>query len=116
MSADRLITLAIHTYDKAIALKSILEREGVIAVLNNVNLSKPAISSGVRVRISEKDLPLALRIVENPDIFSWDSQFCEKKPTIVVPVDFSDYSYRACLMAFNLAKQHKANIDILYSS
>ena len=115
MSADRLITLAIHTYDKAIALKSILEREGIVAVLNNVNLSKPAISSGVRVRIPEKDLPLALRIVENPDIFNWDSQFNDTKPTIVVPVDFSDYSYRACLIAFNLAKQYKARIDILYS-
>ena len=70
MSDNRLITLAIHTYDKALALKNILESEGVIAVLNNVNLENPTISSGIRVRIYEKDLPLALRIVENPEIFT----------------------------------------------
>ena len=69
MSADRFITLAIHTYEKAIALKALLEREGVNSILNNVNLTAPAVSSGVRVRIKEKDLPLALRKVENLDIF-----------------------------------------------
>ena len=115
MSADRLITLAIHTYEKAVALKSILEREGVVAVLNNVNLTQPSLSSGVRVRIYEKDLPLALRIVENPDIFNKDSQLFDFKPTIIVPVDFSDYSYRACIMAFNLAKIHNTKIEIIHS-
>ena len=115
MSVDRLITLAIHTYEKAVALKLKLEREGIIAVLNNVNITQPSLSSGVRVRIYEKDLPLALRIVENPDIFDRDSQLLNLKPTIIVPVDFSDYSYRACIMAFNLAKIHNTTIEIIHS-
>ncbi len=116
MSTDRLITLAIHTYDKAIALKTILEREGIVVSLNNVNISQPAVSSGIRVRICEKDLPLALRIVENPDIFNKKSiGNNENIPIIIVPIDFSDYSYRACLMAFNLAKLHKAKIEIIHS-
>ena len=85
MGACRLITLAIHTYEKALALKTILEREGVVAVLNNVNLANPSISSGVRVRISESDLPLALRIVENPDVFKSNDQHSEKSiGTIIV--------------------------------
>ena len=46
MEEDRLITVAIHTYDHAVALKNMLEREGVSAVLHNVNLSTPVVSSG----------------------------------------------------------------------
>lgn len=68
MTEDRLITVAIHTYEHALRLKSLLESEGVPVVLHNVNLSHPVVSSGVRVRIHEKDLPLALRIIENTDI------------------------------------------------
>ncbi len=114
MSENRLITLAIHTYDKAVALKSILESEGVVAVLNNVNLENPTISSGVRVRIYEKDLSLALRIVENPEIFSI-SNINENENSILVPVDFSEYSYRASLIAFKLAAIHKYQINFLHS-
>lgn len=115
MNVDRMITLAIHTYEKAVALKMTLEGEGVSAVISNVNLSNPAISSGVRVRIYEKDLPLALRIVENPEIFSSSESSQLSKPSILVPVDFSDYSYRACLIAFSLAKLHKAKISLIHS-
>lgn len=115
MSTDRLITLAIHTYDKAVALKNTLESEGVSAVLNNVNLTSPSVSSGVRVRINERDLPLALRIVENPDIFNDKPNTQNQVPSILVPVDFSDYSHRACLMAFNLAQLHNTQIDIINS-
>ena len=46
---DRLITVAIHTYAKALILKSLLENEGIPVVINNVNLIQPVVSSGVRV-------------------------------------------------------------------
>ena len=68
-SANRLITVAIHTYDKAVALRSLLESEGIKVTLQNVNLEQPTVSSGIRVRILESDLPLALRIIENHEIF-----------------------------------------------
>lgn len=113
MSDDRLITLAIHTYEKALALKAILEAEGIKVVLNNVNLSLPTTSSGVRVRINERDLPLALRIVENQDIFNEEN--IDTKPLLLAPIDFSDYSFRACLTAFNIAKQLKCKVEILHS-
>lgn len=70
MTPDRLITLAIHTYERALPVKSLLEREGIYVELNNVNLAAPVVSPGVRLRIKESDLPLALRIVENMDIFT----------------------------------------------
>ena len=113
MSDDRLITLAIHTYEKALSLKAVLEGEGVKVVLNNVNIALPTTSSGVRVRINEQDLPLALRIVENQDFFNEEN--IEAKPLLLVPIDFSDYSYRACLTAFNIAKLLKCKVELLYS-
>ena len=72
MNNERFITVAIHTYERAVLLKSILENEGISVVLNNVNLETPVVSSGIRVRIKEHDLPLALRIIENLDIFACD--------------------------------------------
>ena len=112
---SRLITVAIHTFDRAQALKSVLESEGVETVLQNVNLSQPVVSSGVRVRIRETDLPLALRIIENIDIFTNGSPADSegKQPIILVPVDFSAYSALACDIAFHIATEHRASICIL---
>ncbi len=118
MLSDRLITVAIHTYERAHRLKSILEREGISVTLHNVNLTNPSISSGVRVRIKECDLPQALRIIENIEILtqsysveSGDSQ----KGTILVPVDYSENSLKAALVAFRMASALNTNIHILHS-
>ena len=72
---SRFITLAIHTYEKALSLRTLLENEGITVELHNVNLEDPRLSSGVRVRIPEHDLPLALRIVENRELFADNAAF-----------------------------------------
>ena len=71
---EKLVTLAILTYSKAQILKTVLEGEGIETFIHNVNLVEPVISSGVRVRIKESDLPHALQIVENA---SWLSEEVE---------------------------------------
>lgn len=108
----RLITLAIHTFDKAVALKALLESEGIVTELHNVNLQVPGLSSGVRVRILEKDLPLALRIVENRELFSEE---VPDEHIILVPVDFSELSYKAVTVAAALARKGKCKMRLLYS-
>ena len=115
MAEDRLITVAIHTYDHAVALKALLESEGVKAVLQNVNLSTPVVSSGVRVRIMESDLPKALRIIENRDIFILPPSDVDHRSEhmILVPVDFADHSLKAIDIAFNLAKRQGCRIVLL---
>ena len=115
MTADRLITVAIHTYHRAASLKALLESNGVNATLQNVNLSRPVVSPGVRVRIRESDLPLALRIIENTDTFpapkadmpASDGSF------VLVPTDFSQHSVRAVDLAFHLAHREKSRIVLL---
>lgn len=119
MAEDRLITVAIHTYEKAVILKTLLENEGVPTVLHNVNLVQPVVSSGVRVRIQEKDLPLALRIIENTDIFGRYNDISDNgigsDRLILVPIDFSEYAMSACKVAFNMAYCHKQSILLLHS-
>ena len=117
MLTDRLITVAIHTYDRAHQLKTILEAEGVGVTLQNVNLTNPSVFAGVRVRIRECDLPLALRLIENIEIFSPQalSELHDSQASVLVPVDFSECSLKAACAAFFIAKLHKAPVVLLHS-
>ncbi len=117
MPEDRLITIAIHTYEKAHELKNILEGEGVKVTLQNVNLTTPVVSSGIRVRINESDLPLALRVIENIEIFAPSAlkECPDGCAEILVPIDFSNSSRQACFMAFKIAAAHKARIRLLHT-
>lgn len=120
MDNDRLITLAIHTFDKASQLKALLELEGVETTLQNVNLSFPVLSAGVRVRIKESDLPLALRIIENPEIFAYGNAGIgnadAEKQSILVPVDFTDKSIAAARLALTVAASGAASRVVLLHS
>lgn len=116
MTESRLITVAIHTCDRAVELKQQLEAEGIPVALQNVNLEHPTISSGMRVRIPESDLPLALRIIENREIFrSYDEEHRQTDRSFLVPVDFTDYSLQAACVAFRIAQAHKGEIVLLNS-
>lgn len=119
---DKLITLAIHTFEKAQMLKLILESEGIEVYIHNVNQIQPVISAGVRVRIKESDLPHALRLIEeNPWIEEKNEEIKKKDEElrsvkrILVPVDFSDYSLKACIVAINHASRIGAELMILHS-
>jgi nucleotide-binding universal stress UspA family protein len=120
---EKLVTLAILTYAKAQILKNVLESDGIEAYIHNVNLIQPVISSGVRVRIKETDLPRALEIIESS---AWladavvkeegEKEDAEGKetPKILIPVDFSKYSMRACEMGFSFAKEVGAEVVLLH--
>lgn len=72
---DKLVTLAILTYAKAQILKNVLENEGIETYIHNVNQIQPVVSSGVRVRIKESDLPHALKITESSAWLSEEDVF-----------------------------------------
>lgn len=117
MQTDRLITIAIHTYERALQLKDLLERHHIEAILQNINLENPTISSGMRVRIKESDLANALLIIEseyNQDAALTDSEL-NLLPQILVPIDFSNYSVEAMLTALRLAQRHGACVVMLHT-
>lgn len=115
---DKLVTLAIHTDEKAQILKHVLEGENIEVHINDVDSSNPGISPGVRIRIKESDLPKALSVVENRHLFSYDEEETYRtddgRKRILVPVDFSEYSLKACQFAFNLARDLNAKVKILH--
>lgn len=116
MTPNRLITIAIHTYEKALPIKALLEREGIYVELNNVNLASPTISVGVRIRIKESDLPLALRIIENIEIFDMPQiNDSYKGGTILLPTDFSLHSDNAARLAFQIASRLGCSIELLHT-
>lgn len=115
---NKLITLAIQTFEKAQILKTILESEGIDVYIHNVNQIQPVVSAGVRVRIKESDLPHALRIIEDVKWFEepkqeQDEKDIEKK--VLIPVDFSDYSMTACEIGINHAKKIGAEVVLLHA-
>lgn len=114
---EKLVTVAIHTYDKAHILKSILESEGIPAVIHGINLIDPVVPGNVRVRINESDLQKALAVIEQVDFTaSAEGERVKKtKNEILIPVDFSDYSLVACEFGFRLAKDLDCKVKLLHA-
>ena len=117
---DKLVTLAILTYTKAQILKNVLENEGIETYIHNVNQIQPVVSSGVRLRIKESDLPRALKITESSawlseEVVGGKSPKVEKESNkVLIPVDFSNYSMKACEFGFNFAQNMGAEVVLLH--
>ena len=106
---NRLITVAIHTFDRAVDLKNTLEEAGIEVKLHNVNLDEKVLSSGVRVRIRERDLAQALQIIESPET-STSTQRC-----VLLPVDFGKYSLKSVKIGMEYARRSRGRIVLLHS-
>jgi len=117
---DKIIIIATYPYSRALLLKGQLEAEGIECFLSNINLIQPHISSGVKVKINEKDLSKALKIIdeikkEYGEARQTTLEMMKRTRRILVPVDFSESSVNACSYAVGLAAKLKAEIKLLYS-
>lgn len=113
---DKLVTLAIRTYQRAQMIKSVLEENGIETIIHNLNLENPEMAVGVRVRIKESDLPRALAIVEEIER-EWEKENeteKKEKQQILIPIDFSDRVIKSVDMGFHLAEKHNAEVVFLY--
>lgn len=119
IAPDRLVTIAIHTYERAVKLKQILGHYDITAVIHNVNLIRQSFSSAVRVRISEKDLSRALQIIEGKSLddlyLTVSAMEGEEKLKILIPVDLTDHSINRCKVGFDLAERFNAEVVLLHS-
>ncbi len=117
---SNLITLAIHTHRKAEVLKNILESRGIKVFLERVESidSEDVDSRGYYVKIESEDLSKALTIIEENKLFSYNDKdtyrIDDGRRRILVAVDFSGYSMKACQVAFNIAKRMNAKVKILH--
>jgi len=113
---DKLVTLAIRTYQRAQMIKSVLEESGIETVIHNLNLEHPEMAVGVRVRIKESDLPRALKIVEEMES-AWEGQSSLEKcaeQQVLVPIDFADMLTSAIDFGFHFAENLSAEVVFLY--
>jgi len=120
LNNDKLVTVAIHTYEKAQILKTILDSKGIPPVIHGVNLIEPTIPGSVRVRIRESDLQSALRVIEQVDFTSkviedLDDEVNESSNEILIPVDFSDYTLLTCEFGFKLAHDLNCNVKLMHA-
>lgn len=118
MASERFITLVIHTYDRAVALRKILESHGIDVRFENLVMSGTQIASGIRVKINEKNLPLALKITESGDPYSMakvELKMAGTSGNLLIPVDFTPYSMLALKMGFQLAAKLSLHPVIMHS-
>ena len=113
---DKLVTLAIRTYQRAQMIKNVLEENGIETVIHNLNLEQPEMAVGVRVRIKESDLPRALKIVEEMES-AWEKQNETEVSTVkqvLIPIDFSDQIAKVTDFGFHFAEVLAAEVVFLY--
>lgn len=111
---DKLVTLAIRTYQRAQMIKAVLEENGIETVIHNLNLENPEMAVGVRVRIKESDLPRALKLVEDIES-TWETEEINpNKPVVLVPIDFADQVSKTIDFGFCFAELLNAEIVFMY--
>jgi len=112
---DKLVTLAIRTFQRAQMIKSVLEENGIETVIHNLNLENPELAVGVRVRIKESDLPAALKIVEEMES-AWEQEApCKENTQVLIPIDLSDQISKATDFGFHFADTLAAEVVFLYA-
>lgn len=117
---NRIVTLAIHTKGKALVLKQVLEGRGIKVFTEELKQTDNPEKNhdGIAVRIYESQLSAALIIIEEHKLFSYGNEqtyrIDDGRKRILVAVDFSSYSMKACQVAFNVAKEINAKVKILH--
>jgi len=108
------VILAIHTPMKANVLKSILENNSIEVRLRKVNDD----TENLYVEVKSGDISGSLAIVEANRLFSYSDKTTymidDGNERILVAVDFSGYSIKACQIAFNIANKINAKVKILH--
>lgn len=117
---DKIITIASYPYSRAQLLKGRLEAEGIECFLSNINLIQPHVSTGVNIKINEKDAEAATKIIGDikEEYGEAKQKTVEKLKSIrriLMPVDFTKHSVNACDLALGLAGKFKAEIRLVYS-
>lgn len=113
---DKLVTLAIRTFQRAQMIKTVLEENGIETVIHNLNLEQPELAVGVRVRIRESDLPRALKIVEEMES-AWETETSSGSSVnqqILIPIDLSEQISRVTDFGFYFADMQAAEVVFLY--
>jgi nucleotide-binding universal stress UspA family protein len=117
---DKLTTIAYHTYSRALLLQSQLGAAGIECFLSNINNIQPSVGGGVKLKVRNRDVEKALRIIKKTSEVAGKGKEKTVKQMhsvrrILMPVDFSDYSLNACRYAIGLASKLKAEVKLFHA-
>ncbi|MCM1377694.1 MAG: universal stress protein [Clostridium sp.] len=112
-----MIALAVHNFDFAVTLKGELESHNIDVKLEGLTPIVPAVPTAVKVMIREKDLPLALKIIESGNLMPMLEQreLTGVSNSVLIPVDFSEMSKLAVRAGFEFAERLSLHPIILYA-
>ena len=107
---EKLITIVVLPYSKALILKIRLEAKDIECDLEDINLIDGATTSTVRVKILEKDLSKAIPVL---DEYLGKKTIVETGKTdvkdrhILVPIDFSVNSEKETVILYSILNRFK---------
>lgn len=114
---ERIITVGQFAWSRALLLQIILQDSGIDCFL----VSKDTVLSQghVDIRVKQKDVENALKIIalSSHDTGKAKEQAIHKIQIIrriLVPVDFSEFSFNACRFAVTLAAKNKAEVKLVH--
>jgi nucleotide-binding universal stress UspA family protein len=113
----KLITIAVLPFVKAQNLRIVLDRKNIPCILEDLNLMEGTTSLSVRVQIYEVDLEKAFPILEEFLGKQTKPQPAESDTykQVLVPVDFSAFSFKAAKVAFDIAKILKVRMVLFHA-
>ena len=112
---EKVVTIVVLPYSKAIELKLRLKDEGVECELENISLTENE-SASVKVKISEKDLRVSVPVLE--DFLGKRDEKLRKveksEDHVLVPVDFSPVSLKTSKLAFSIASHLHVKLVLMH--
>ncbi len=114
---EKLVTIVVLPYTKAHILRMRLEAKKIECVLENLNLVDSSVSFSVKVKVMEKDVPKAMPVLDKllgSKAVKPDPELEKEEKHILVPIDFSLNSEKACKMAYNIAGHLGVKIVFLH--
>ena len=116
---QKLVTIAIHKQEKANIAKTLLESLGIPVAIEEMSQKLPQgdLSLGYMVKVREEDVNKAINFISSSKLLSYAGegvfQHDDGRKRVLVAVDFSEYSLKACEAAFDAAKHLNAKVKIL---
>ncbi len=114
---NRMVTLAILPFAKALTMKKMLEDEKITCVLEDLHIPENTTSPAGRIMVKAGELELALPFLGEllGKGAGKKEQDFESDRQILVPVDFSEHSMKAAVIGFELAVRLKTRMVLFHS-
>lgn len=108
-------TIALHTLRRASHIRRLLNSQGIACSLETYIDTENIDTALVRVNVNTSDVVQAVRIVETDELLEFDNNESAVNPIVIIPVDFSAVTDKACEVGFSIANAAGAKVVLLHA-